>query len=60
MIERPYENLFCDKCKNRFGLDDEDRCLKISAFNSCCAMCAQVLECNHFEKEDKLAKSIKI
>lgn len=56
MIEKPYENLFCDECKNRFGLDDECRCSKISAFNSCYAMCAQVLECNHFEKEDKLAK----
>lgn len=59
MIERPYENLFCDECKNRFGLDDEYRCSKISAFNSCYAMCAQVLECNHFEKEDKFTNQYK-
>lgn len=59
MIERPYENLLCDECKNRFGLDDEERCSKISAFNSCYAMCAQVLECKHFEKEDKVTNQRK-
>lgn len=52
MIERPYENLYCDKCKHRDDLDGEDRCLKIKAFGCYNAMCAQVLECNHFEKKE--------
>lgn len=53
MIEKPYENLFCDKCKHRYDLDGEDRCIRIVAFRTCSAMCAQVLECNHFEKDEK-------
>lgn len=28
MIERPYENLYCDECKHRCDLDGEDRCKK--------------------------------
>lgn len=53
MIERPYEDLYCDKCKNKYDLDGEDRCIQINAFNAYCnVMCCQVLECNHFEKKE--------
>lgn len=52
MIERPYENLYCDECKHICDLDGEDRCTKIRAFGCCKAMCAQVLECNYFEKDE--------
>lgn len=59
MIERPYENLYCDECKHRYVLDNEDRCLKIKAFGCCKAMCAQVLLCNHFEKDENKNKLTK-
>ena len=52
MIERPYINDFCEKCKNYYLItSDESRCKKIKLGQSD-AMCVQVVRCEHFNEND--------
>ncbi len=52
MIERPYKNLFCDKCKNKIVIDSKDRCNKIGSFVMSNYYCSQIFICRHFEKDE--------
>ena len=60
MIERPYEKLYCDECKNRYVFNGKDRCAIIKVFKYCTGMCAEVLTCYHFEKNEKLTNQEKL
>lgn len=53
MIENPYENLFCDKCKNKIVIDGEDRCNKLNSFVMSNHYCSQIFRCRHFENKNK-------
>lgn len=52
MIEDPYKNLFCDKCKNKIVIDGKDRCKKIKCFVKDNTFCSEIFECRHFEKDE--------
>lgn len=52
MIEEPYKNLFCKKCKNRIVINGKDRCKEsknpFTMSNHCCNL---IPRCIHFEKD---------
>lgn len=54
MIEEPYKNLFCDKCKYKIVVNGKDRCDEstnpFTMKNHCCYL---ITRCIHFE-EDKI------
>lgn len=54
IIENPYINGYCKKCRKHYLLDgDESRChdMWVGLSN---AMCVQVVECNKYEKRVSL------
>lgn len=53
MIERPYEKLFCEKCKHKIVINGKDRCSKSNSFVMSNHYCNSIYRCRHFEKSEK-------
>lgn len=59
MIERPYLNDFCEKCKNHYLITtDESRCRKIKLGQSD-VMCVQVVSCDYFDNKEGVLMVVK-
>lgn len=52
MIEQPYKNLFCDKCKNKIMINGRDRCKESNSFVMSNGYCNLIPRCRHFEKDE--------
>ena len=58
MIERPYEKLFCEKCKHKIVENSKDRCKEsTNSFTMTNQNCSVIPRCIHFEK-DKNKKEV--
>lgn len=59
MIERPYLNDFCEKCKNHYLItSDESRCRRIKLGQSD-VMCVQVVSCDYFDNKEAVLMVVK-
>lgn len=55
MIEEPYKNLFCEKCKNKIVVNGEDRCKEsTNSFTMTMFCCYLIPRCIHFEQMKKM------
>lgn len=52
MIEEPYKNLFCNKCKNKIVIDGKDRCGIIKCFVKNNPFCSEIFKCRRFEEDE--------
>ena len=51
MIEEPYKNLFCEKCKHKIVINGKDRCKKSNTFVMSNGYCSCISRCINFEKD---------